>query len=315
MKPKPAYTSKDVRQARGMARVVMEHYFGARPKRLIHRASGLSNTVFEVHHDDGVFIVRIAPDATKLASFLKEQWCVSRAREAGVPVAEILEVGQEAIAHPYMIQRLERGEEATHHPQRLEITRELGRIAAAINAIPTEGYGETFQWSSNRLSFNATFASFLEGEYDCKSRLSVLEANGMLTARQVKSVRGALKELVSDKSAAALAHGDLRLKNVLVSADGTIKAVLDWEHCCSAPAPVWDLSIALHDLSIDAKQAFIDGYGLDEGEVAASAPAIKALNVLHYAPHVQKAVEDKDVALLNSYRMRLSGALDLYSLT
>jgi hypothetical protein len=39
----------------------------------------------------------------------------------------------------------------------------------------------------------------------------------------------------------------------------------------------WDLALALHDLSIDAKQEYLSGYGLQEAEVREMGPALKAL--------------------------------------
>ena len=44
------------------------------------------------------------------------------------------------------------------------------------------------------------------------------------------------------------------------------------------------------------------------------APAIKALNVVNYAEQIALLVRQKDRAGLEQYRLRLSGALDLYSL-
>ena len=311
---KPAYTSRDVERSRRMARLVIEHFFGKRPKRLAHKAGGLSNAVFEVNHEEGDFIVRIAPDPTRLAVFLKEQWCVERARAAGVPVAEILEVGQGVITQPYMIQRREKGSAATWHPERQAILKELGRIARLINGIKTEGFGETFDWSSNRLSFNETFKGFMEQEFDWQGRLATLEKHRLLSPGQQKAVSAAIRKLIAGEHSAHLAHGDLRLKNVLVAEDGDITALIDWEHCASVTAPAWDLAIALHDLNTDGKQAFLDGYGLTRDEILDLAPAIKALNLLHYAPHVVRAAEAGEEAVIETYRVRLSGALDLYSL-
>lgn len=314
MIPEPAYSPSDVRRSRRMARQVIQHFLGSQPKRVVHKAGGLSNAVFDVEHDEGAFIVRIAPDPARLPLFLKEQWCVNRAREAGVPVAEILEVGQGVITSPYMIQRRERGIEATHHPERQSILRELGRLARVINSIKTDGFGETFDWSSNRLSFKSSFKAFLDSEFDWKSRIDVMHEHGLLTARQAGKLRSLVKDLLRDEQESTLAHGDLRLKNVLADPSGSIVAVLDWEHCCSAVAPIWDLAIALHDLSIDAKQAFVSGYGLNPDELDEVAPGIKALNVLHYAPHAARAAAAGDSVLLQTYKVRLSGALDLYSL-
>jgi aminoglycoside phosphotransferase (APT) family kinase protein len=107
-------------------------------------------------------------------------------------------------------------------------------------------------------------------------------------------------------------QGDLRLKNVLVDANGRISAILDWENCTSNLAPEWDLSIALHDLSIDEKEAFLRGYGLSPRALSAIAPAIKAFNVLNYVPEIDRLVEEADGQLAH-YRNRLRGDLDLYS--
>lgn len=315
MNAETVYTKSDVRWARAMARAVIEHFMGSKPKRLLHLTSGLSNSVFQIDHAEGSFVVRIAPDAARLPAFLKEQWCVQRAREVGVPVAEILEVGQGVIPNPYMIQRLERGEEATHHPHRMAVVKQLGTYARLIDSVETEGFGETFDWSSNRLSFNASFKDFLEGELDWQGRLQLLKKQKMVGEKQARAVRKIMGELAAKRGKARLAHGDLRLKNVLVDASGKIKAIIDWEHCCSTLSPAWELSIALHDLSIDAKHAFLSGYGYTRREISDLAPAIKAFNLLHYAPHVERAADAKDEAKLESFRLRLAGTLDLYCLS
>ncbi len=41
-----------------------------------------------------------------------------------------------------------------------------------------------------------------------------------------------------------------------------IVAIIECENCVSSITRYWDLSITLHDLSIDAKQKFPEGYGL-----------------------------------------------------
>ena len=63
----------------------------------------------------------------------------------------------------------------------------------------------------------------------------MLETQKLLSKRQLKSLHATLKEIESL-----------------------------WEFCSSNVAPYWDLSLALHDLSIDAKQASLGGYGVSE---------------------------------------------------
>ena len=118
--------TKEIKKAKEMARAVIAHHFGnKKPRRITHKTAGLSNLVFEVAHAEGDFIVRISPDPTRINSFIKEQWAQNKAREAGVPVPEILEVGSHVINEPFMISRVVEGSEATFHEKRFEIVKEM----------------------------------------------------------------------------------------------------------------------------------------------------------------------------------------------
>lgn len=305
----------EVRAARELARLVIRHYFGSKPRRIVHKASGISNFVFSVNHPEGDFIVRISPETAKINDFIKEQWAQARAREVGVPTPEILEVGNEVVPQPYMISRTVSGHEATYNHARMKILREMGRYAALINSIPTTGFGGSFDWSSNQLSRNETWSDYLEKDLELDARLQLLEKRRMLSAKQLKRLRMIFADAMKLNPKPALNHGDIRLKNVIVNGEGQITAILDWEHCTSNIAPHWELSLALHDLSIDEKQEFLEGYGLTERKTVEIAPLMKALNIINYAPEIERLAELKDVARLEQYRTRLSGALDFYSLT
>jgi hygromycin-B 4-O-kinase len=134
----------------------------------------------------------------------------------------------------------------------------------------------------------------------------------MLSKPQLTTLHKTLRDIEDLDANPVLNHGDMRLKNVMVDEAGKITAVIDWEFCSSNVAPYWDL--ALHDLSVDAKQAFLGGYGGSEKEVRALAAILKALNVINYAPFVERAADEKDERQLEQYRIRFSGAPDLYSL-
>jgi hygromycin-B 4-O-kinase len=104
------------------------------------------------------------------------------------------------------------------------------------------------------------------------------------------------------------------LKNVIVDEGGDIAAIIDWEECLSTIAPQFELSIALHDLSIDDKHALIDGYGLSSRQVKEMAPLIKAFNILNYSRVIEQALADQNDKSLAEIKLRLIGSLDLYSL-
>jgi hygromycin-B 4-O-kinase len=111
-----------------------------------------------------------------------------------------------------------------------------------------------------------------------------------------------------------LHHGDMRLKNTMVDNEGRVTAIIDWDQAISSMGFYWDLSVALHDLATDAKQEFLTGYGLGEQDIRSAAPYLAVLNILNYAPFIEQSLERGDREKVEQYRIRLAGALDLYSL-
>lgn len=309
--PSPA---AQVNKFRKLARFVVEHHLGTRPGRIVYKAAGLTNFVFKVKLPDGEFIVRISPDAAAINAFIKEQWAQTAAREAGVPTAEILEVGSAVIPHPYMISRSVEGTDGTHHEKRIEILRELGRFASVINGIRTKGFGATFDWSNNKLSKNETWKDYLRNEYRWDEKLRILMANRIISAKQERVIKRVMAESERSKPRPVLNHGDLRLKNVIADDEGKITAIIDWEKSTSNAAPAWELSLAMHDLGIDDQQHFVEGYGIKAKKLRETAPLIKAFNILNYAPEAERLAEAKDKEGLDRIRSRMDGVFDLYTL-
>ena len=310
----PRYTASQIRAKKQMAKKVVEHHFGKSIKSLEFNAAGKTNFVFSALTKEGSFIVKIATARTKYKDFLKEQWAIQKALNAGVPVPEILEVGDEIIPFPYMLQQKVEGTEAIHHPDRLEILRKLGKYAKTIHSIPTEGFGSVFNWSKNKLSRKKTWAKFLEEELRFTEGLKFLDDNSILNKKKIKHLAVEFERIKKWKITPSLNHCDLRLKNVIVNDAGEIKALIDWENCSSNCAPYWDLSIALHDLSIDAKQKFLEGYDLDVEEFKKRAFSLTAFNIINYIPDLQIMINKKDTKTLELYKLRLDGSLDLFSL-
>ncbi len=302
----------DERKAKAFARKVIEHHFGTKPNRLAAKGGGLTNFVFEASHDKGDFIVRLSPVPAKINDFQKEQWASAKAREAGVPAAEILEVGTEVVPLPYMIAHKVRGSEATHHPERMRILHDMGRLTARIHSIRTNGYGNSFDWSRNQLSRRETWEQYLRTELQVDQRLEKLAKHKVVSGAQVRALQEVFAEVERMEGPSVLHHGDMRLKNVIVDGGGEIISVIDWENCISSLGPFWDLSLALHDLSIDAKEAFVAGYGMNGEELREIAPVLKAFNIVNYWEAVEKAASENDAESLQRYRLRMSGALDLY---
>ena len=308
------HPAAQVKKKEAMVKQIMKHHFGSMPKKIHFMPAGHTNYVFEATHSNVEYIVRIAAVSGKLSDFIKEQWAVEHAREEGVPVAEILEVGNEVIGLPYMLQRKLKGQEAVDHPDRLKILSDLGKYARIINSIPTSSYGNAFDWSRNRLSKSETWKEYLTNEFCYKDRIALLDKYNMMDAKDLRKLSTIMSKFEKLKTPPSLNHGDIRLKNAVVDEKGKILAIIDWENCTSNMAPYWDLSIALHDLSIDGKQQFLEGYGIKPKDFMEMSPYIKALNILHYTAAIDRIGKRRDATRLEFYRLRLKGQFDLFSI-
>ena len=307
-------TPKEIREREAMVKTIMKHHFGVTPSKIEFKPAGMTNFVFEAVCTKGDFIIRIGSNSRKLNDFMKEQWAVERVREKGVPVAEIREVANELIPSPCMLQEKRAGTDAMHHPDRKQVIYEVGQLARIIHSIPTSSFGNVFDWSKNRLSKNASWTDFLYQEWKLSERLAFLKKHKMLEPAQEKKLNTVIRKMERLKYAPALNHGDLRLKNVIIDDKGKILALIDWDNCISSVAPLWDLSIALHDLSIDSKQYFLEGYGLSAEEYQEMAPLIKAFNIVNYIPYLEDLVSRKRKTELEYYKLRLNGYFDLYKM-
>ncbi len=308
----PTRSAAAAQRSRRLVLEVARRHFGESARRVTERGGGLTNAVYELKTSQGGFIVRTNEDATKINDYLKEQWAMDAARAAGVPTPRVLEVGNFADGRAYMVAEHIEGVEGRLAADRLGTLEQLGRAAARLHGIRTQGFGTVFDWSSNRLSRNASLALFLADDFDVERRLATLVQQRVVSKRQATSLRKTTEQMGRWKKPPVLQHGDLRLKNVIVDPkNGRIAALIDWEQCRSLPGPAWDLSIGLHDLGVDEKEAVLAGYGMAPKDFAQVLPFVRCFNMLNYAPTVRRAAEKKDKDRLAWLRLRLAGELDL----
>jgi aminoglycoside phosphotransferase (APT) family kinase protein len=306
-------TSKKTRAARRLVGELARHHFGETAERVVERVGGLTNSVFEIEVSQGAFVVRTHEEPTKINDYLKERWAMDAARAAGVPTPRVLEVGNAGNGRPYMILESVPGVEGRAARKRLEVVESLGRAAALLHEVPTRGFGPVFDWSSNTLSRHESWSQWLADGFGAERRVAILLKHRMIDAGRAGRLRRRAAEMSRWRKRPVLQHGDLRLKNAIVDPEsGRLLALLDWDNCISSPAPFWDLSLALHDLGVDEKEAFLAGYGMKPRAFAAVLPYLRAFNVLNYAHHVESAVRKNRADRLERYRLRLQGGLDLY---
>lgn len=180
-------------------------------------------------------VVRISENHTKINDYFKEQWCIQKAKEAGIPVPEILEVGNHIVPYPYSVVKFKKGIEGFRYEGgKKELYRQTGELAARINSIKTEGYGSVFDWSHNQLSKYETWKDYLEGEYKVSEEVDFCQKNEIFHPEAVKRFKMITDEIKKWKFEPVLVHNDFISKNVLVNKKGKITTVLDWERAISS---------------------------------------------------------------------------------
>lgn len=293
-----------------IVRRIVKRHLGQQPRRMKALAGGLNNQVFRIETQGPAHVVRLHGDPEKLADYKKEEWAMEQARKAGVPTARLLEVGLEE-KRPFMILEEAQGIPGTHWGGSAGVMRELGEYAARIHRIRSQGFGRAVGEATPGPLWQR-WAEFLDHELCVDHRLALLESLNVLPSAARRALRATLQDMRGWKRRPVLQHGDLRLKNVIVSPDdGHIVALLDWDNCLSAPPPYWDLAIAIHDLGPDDKEAFLEGYGLSPRRFENLAPVLRVLNVLNYAWAIEQASEAGQRQRVAWLKARLRGVFDV----
>jgi hygromycin-B 4-O-kinase len=286
---------------------------GVAPERVSELGGGLSNAVFEAETPRGALVVRLGEGDARRAAFERGRRAMAWARAAGVPVPNVIAVGQDG-TWAYSVAERAEGHPATQLEDATGVPERLGRLAAVLHAVRTAGHGSTFTRAGDTDDARPqpSWRDFLFRELEADARLRRLHAVAVLQNAQHDALAETLDAVARWDAPPVLNHGDLRLKNVLVDAAGGITALIDWDDCVSSIGPHWDLSVALHDLTIDAKQSLLAGYGMPEADVRRAAPGWRLLNVLNYVPELERLLASGDHAGVERLRTRLSGALDLF---
>ncbi len=199
---------------------------------IVQLKNGDTNQVFMVHtlgHESDV-VVRLSRDHTKINDYLKEQWCVKVAKEAGVPVPEVLEVGNHIVPFPYYVAKFKKGVSGNAFKgNRKELYRQMGEIVSKIHSIKTKGFGRTFDWSHNQLSKHRSWREYLENDLKVDEVANFLADHKVIDEKCSKKFRSVTDSIKEWSFKPVLVHNDFLTKNILVNNSGKITCVLDWE--------------------------------------------------------------------------------------
>lgn len=218
--------------------------FGALPAYVSAIESGVVNSVYEIGLDDEKkFVLRISNKTED--TLTPEIWAINSARSAGVPVADILLVGEtqtsDSLAR-FSLQSFITGLPLTEYLEsrsRTEETNELigksvGRMLNRIHSTYTEGFGyienekgtyaTKHEWLDRLFAGRDELQGYLGDTLEIDTIFSIIHAGAM-----------------QDYGSPRLLHGDYKMDHIFINPETLeISGVIDFEEASSGD-PILDL--------------------------------------------------------------------------
>lgn len=249
---------------------------------------GVMNSVQLVGTWPDQYVIRARKGDQTAAEFSREAWCAGAARAAGIETPQILFWGTTS-GWSYSVQQGLQGTSGEHHrDERLwshlgEVARQIGRID--LSDAPADLF--------SRFGRDLPLAWLRHVEYNVAelSDGDPLIELGVYGFSDVKPLRRALSELLNIPDDHGLVHGDLALRNLIITPEGT-PVLIDWGSVRTGPTPYLDLVNLLRNQDEQDNprkaeiDAFITGYGLGPQETIARAHLTRLLqsfDVLRWA--------------------------------
>jgi aminoglycoside phosphotransferase (APT) family kinase protein len=237
-----------------------------------NRGSGRAREVHEVVTASGARLV-IRGEAHESNGLDQEAWFLARARQAGVPVPEVVWLGAvETTAGPrtVVVQTAVAGRPlSTALPgmsagQRRSAARYCGQVIARLHSVRVGGFYRrhadgTFEFADSAALQAADLANRLDN-------LRSLAGAGLLTQAEVRRVEGLLPEAVAARGdgPAVLCHGELFPGHIFVATGEdeavTVTGLIDFGDACGG-RPLDDLALLCWEWPEVDRAALAAGYG------------------------------------------------------
>lgn len=274
------------------ARTIIERLVGKTPTRVLRLRSGVMNIKFVAKLADGRrFVVRFYP-ATRATVVEYEPDLIRVLRARGLPVADVISDSRSGPSAPlaYIVYSMIPG--APFRGRRASLGRvhsrcvaaEVSSFLAALADVPVRGWGDLSSSGSARFESWRAFleCSFDDGLHAAASHRSLpreLLAN-------LERIRVRL-DVIQPPPTPRLAWGDLRTDNVIVSEEGRLAGVVDFEGVVAAePALNLGYSFAAYGAggftSDLARSWSSDGSNLDEARIWLYA-VLRGIRIAPYA--------------------------------
>lgn len=259
---------------------------------------GVKNDVFKVTIQNKSYIFRLNEES-EFPIYQKEQWCINKAKEAGIPVSECYGIGLED-AHAFMILDYIEGENGidTDAKRHSEIYKTLGTYARKINSIQVDGFGEYVDVLGR--GFADSWEGVVTKSIDEIFGIDLLIERGVINQIQCDVLKKRISELYDWDFEPRLCHGNLGAANTIMGHDGVL-FLIDWGNGAGHRAPHFDLAELLTWRSTsNYVDVFIESYGIDSKEFqdiehdVNTLIALRLLKVIVWMIKGNKEIKDKD---------------------
>ncbi len=307
---------------------LVEHIESAKsPFRFEPIEGGHSNLTYRVDGADGhVFVLRRPPLGPLLATahdMAREHTIISSLARTEVPVAPALALCEDETVNdaPFYVMAwvdgfvIEDADQATHclsAAARGVLSQSVVEVLAKLHAVDPDRVG------LGKLGRKENYLA-----RQLKRWSAQWEGSKTRELPQMEEVSSALHELLPEQVGASIVHGDYRIGNMLVSTQGHVNAVLDWE-LCTLGDPLADVGYILNNWAapdeqlpgaagrslppsaaagFSSREAFLDRYALLTGRDVSNIPYYRAFQHWRSAAIVE--------GVLDRYlRGKMSGTID-----
>ena len=249
---------------------------------------GSVNKVFKVKTNTNEVILRYRDELAALEEYKKEAWCINQAGKAGIPVAEVIKVGKFGEI-PYIIQSYIIGNNGKNEMvDPMSKWGKLGEYLSVIHSIKIQGFGlNIIEYKSGIFgdSFSPTWIEHVNYNISSLTEDDKLIELNVFEKSQLDEIKNIFIELKRKEFKFGLNHGDVALRNTIISPKGKIY-LIDWGCALVNVVPYYDLMLLLrgkmdgNSPSYDEIQAFLNGYGISKSDFEEMKPDLYSIMLL-----------------------------------
>lgn len=281
------------------AHVASDYFKGDKDLSIAVLGSGSCNINYVIEKEGRKIVVKLSKpyrEYKALAEYKKEEWCLKKAGELGIPAPKVFAVG-ELEARAYMVQSYSEGIPAAaldgastlSASEQLKVWQKLGEYAQKVHTVSVKGWGENMIKDG---AFDGSWDKHLQYNIDSLCESDTLIEMSVLSVKESIEVKGRFEMLKGKELAFGLCHGDIALRNAIVDDQWQV-SLLDWGTARAEIVPHYDLIEILRDSKPDdvALGVFLGGYGMSEAAFEAMKPDLHTLDLLRAVDTLRWAMD------------------------